>query len=144
MTLNVLPTNCDCNKCSMMCRAPCCGTPEDVLNLINAGHANRLSLDDWPGDVALIKPALKMYEGEKAPWNTNSAAGCTFWKNGLCELHESGLKPAQGKLANHANTDEQIAEICQMIRDSWEEPLAKKVIKQWKKAVGYKAKTKVG
>lgn len=27
---------------------------------------------------------------------------CTFFNDGLCELHESGLKPTEGKLSHHS------------------------------------------
>lgn len=29
-------------------------------------------------------------------------SGCVFFKDGLCELHESGLKPTEGKLSHHS------------------------------------------
>ena len=31
---------------------------------------------------------------------------CTFFRNGLCELHDAGLKPTEGKLSHHTITRE--------------------------------------
>jgi len=30
MKLSILPTECNCEICSDMCEAPCCGTIEDI------------------------------------------------------------------------------------------------------------------
>jgi len=134
MKLKVQISECDCERCSSMCHAPCCGTPDDMEKLIEAGYGERLMYDDWPGGPFIIKPALKGYEGEGAPWGTFSMQGCTFWKNGKCELHESGLKPIQGKLAYHGHTEIEQNEIEEFIKESWDDQKnAKKVIKQWKK-----------
>ena len=132
-TFNVLQTECDCERCSNMCKAPCCGTIDDIQKLIDAGYGSRLMLDDWPGDTDVIKPAMKGYEGNKAPWECRTEEGCTFWKDGKCELHQSGLKPTQGRLAHHDNTIHQVFEIEDLIRDSWKDDKGKEIIEKWKK-----------
>ena len=86
----------NCDKCKNMCRIPCLGTPEDISNLINAGYGNRLKESFWAfGIIAEThEDVIKMIQPEiKDGW-------CTFYKNGLCELHNLGLKPLEGKLAN--------------------------------------------
>jgi hypothetical protein len=132
-TFNVLQTECDCEKCRSMCKSPCCGTIEDIQKLIDAGYGDRLMVDDWPGDTDLIKPAMKGSEGHRAPWETTTEEGCTFWKDGKCELHNLGLKPTQGKLAHHDNKLHQVLGIEDLIRDSWEDDNAKEFIEKWKK-----------
>lgn len=134
--MKVLPSECECERCSVMCQAPCCGTPEDINKLMKAGYANRLMFDDWPdwdGGSDMLKPAMKGSEGSRAPWETRTEEGCTFWKDGKCELHKSGLKPIQGKLVTHDSSDEQIQWIIDKIRRSWKTKKAKAVIKKWKK-----------
>jgi len=130
--MNVLPSNCDCEKCSSMCKAPCCGTPEDMQKLINHGYASRLMLDDWPGGPDMLKPALKGSEGLSAPWEVSTEQGCTFWKNGKCELHDLGLKPIQGKLAHHNNSLEKCEEIEYLINNSWKTDESETVVENWK------------
>lgn len=129
------PNECDCERCSRMCRAPCCGTPGDIKKLIEAGYAKRLMLDDLPSGPDMIKPALKGSEGEEAPWEVSSEKGCTFWKKGKCELHDLNLKPTQGKLVHHSFNREQYEGVEEIIRDSWETPEAGNVIEMWKETI---------
>lgn len=130
--LNVQPSECDCIRCSSMCHAPCCGTPKDFERLMDAGYGKRLMYDDLPGGATMLKPALKGYEGLTAPWKTYSHMGCTFWENGLCQLHTSGLKPSQGKLALHDQSEEDQAHIADFLDKSWKAKNAKKTLKRWK------------
>jgi len=131
--LKVLPSNCDCEKCSNMCKAPCCGTPEDFRNLIDNGFGNRLMIDDWLDEPPMLKPAMKGSESRKAPWETRTEKGCTFWHNGKCDLHNSGLKPTQGKLALHAQSEEECDYIREIIVNSWETEDADTIIEEWTK-----------
>lgn len=133
MNLKVLPSECDCEKCSNMCHAPCCGTVEDIQNLIDHGFGDRLMLDDWEDAEIMIKPALKFSESQTAPYNTASELGCTFWIDGKCELHNIGLKPLQGKLAHHSLDDESWNYISKVIRKSWQSEKANSLIKKWEK-----------
>lgn len=134
---NFTITECDCEKCQIMCHAPCCGTPNDILNLIEAGYAKRLCLDDWAGQPPDIHPALKGYEGNSAPWETKSEEGCTFWKGGKCELHESGLKPLLGKYAHHSYDESHYNEIEEYVLNSWDTDFGREVIELWKEKVGF-------
>lgn len=130
--IDILKTECACEKCSFMCHSPCCGTPEDIGLLMKAGYTDRLMLDDLEGGEDMIKPALKGFEGRRSPWATSSKEGCTFWKDGKCELHDLGLKPIQGKLAHHSLTVRQNDKIGEYINNSWETEEAKQVIRDWK------------
>jgi len=91
------PVSCTCADCRSQCRVPCIGTPDDMLEIIKAGHADKLEFHNWnvgyllgklPAPITIIRP--KVIEGS-----------CAFFKNNLCELHESGLKPTEGKLSYH-------------------------------------------
>jgi len=135
------PSECNCTKCQQMCHAPCCGSVDDFEKLIDGGYANRLMFDDLPsssdgGDI--LKPALKGYEGKQAPWETASIKGCTFWKKGKCELHKSGLKPIQGKIATHEDMDEEYFEkFAETSKIDWESDRGLALIERWKKLVNY-------
>lgn len=66
---------CACDKCKNMCKVPCIGRPKDIEAIIDAGYADRLPT-------------------EKDGW-------CAFRRpDGLCELHDRGLKPTEGVLAS--------------------------------------------
>lgn len=45
--MKVLISECSCDECRLMCQAPCCGTPEEMQSLIDAGYGNRLMHDNW-------------------------------------------------------------------------------------------------
>lgn len=139
--LKVQPSECSCKKCQRMCHAPCCGSVEDFEKIIEAGYANRLMFDDLPSTPAagpFLKPALKGSEGKQAPWATSSEEGCTFWKEGKCELHSLDLKPIQGRLAIHNGNGKTTGEEYSSIsNEDWESQRGKDLIEKWKRLVGY-------
>ena len=89
-------------------------------------------LDDWVDGPDMIKPAMKGSESYRALWATSSEEGCTFWKNGLCELHHKELKPMHAQLSHHGNTKEQNDAIAETVRESWFTEEAEICIKNWK------------
>lgn len=93
------PSECHCELCRSMCRTPCLGTPEDIEKLVDAGYADRLVPTEWGVGmiVGLISRPIYMLQADTINgW-------CTFYHNGLCELHDKGLKPTEGKLAHHTD-----------------------------------------
>ena len=92
------PTNCKCQECKKQClRAPCLGTPQDILRLIDAGYADKLSFTEWATALFLgrVGYTIKMIQAKQTD------TGCIFFENGLCQLHDLGLKPTEGRLSNH-------------------------------------------
>lgn len=94
------PTSCKCQKCKTCCqKAPGLGTPEEIRKLVNAGYVNRLMITAYafpvvlgihPEPVTVIAPEFDQEKG-----------ACTFFENGLCILHDQGLKPMECRLAHH-------------------------------------------
>jgi len=146
--LGLLPQECACDKCKLMCHAPCCGSVEDFEKIVDAGFADRLMFDDLPsepdgGDI--LKPALKGYEGGRAPWAVSALRGCTFWnKEGKCDLHDLGLKPIQGKLAIHEKQTalDDDCTLADIMKPDWESERGKALIEKWKKLVNYDSRSK--
>lgn len=90
---------CSCDTCKSQCtRCSCLGTPGDIKNIIDAGFADRLSPTIWMAGIIMgaTKLPVPMVQAKFIP-----GSGCTFFKNGLCELHNLGLKPTEGKLSHH-------------------------------------------
>lgn len=97
--------SCNYRECKQMCqRTPCLGTPQDILALINAGYVDKLCYTVWAAGMALghitepiamvqIKAKGKIQDGE-----------CVFFNDGKCDLHDSGLKPTEGKLSHHEHS----------------------------------------
>lgn len=125
--------SCNCQDCQNMCATrPCWGTPADVKAIIEAGFGASLMKDYWVGnfrndpddygDVIIISPAIVGHEGEPAPYWPSGA--CTFFKDGLCQIHD--IKPAEGKAALcKGRTPENIHED---IARSWDTPEGRAVV----------------
>lgn len=94
------PTECKCKLCKSQCKSVCLGTPEDIIKIIHAGYGERLSPTLWGAGVLMgltNKPVDIV-----APTFDEEKGCCTFFIDGLCELHEKGLKPTEGKLSHHS------------------------------------------
>lgn len=92
------PTECNCEKCQSQCRTPCLATPEDIQRLIDAGYKDRLAITSWFAGILMgvTNKSIEMVQAKiENGW-------CTFFHNGLCELHDKGLKPTEGKLSHHS------------------------------------------
>lgn len=93
------PVSCKCQLCKKQCTVvPCLGTPQDIEALIDAGHGEKIFPTDWWAGMLMgvIDRPIPLYAAELLP------SGCTFLKDGLCTLHDSGLKPTEGKLSHHS------------------------------------------
>lgn len=90
-------TECTCRECRSQCKTPCLGTPDDILRIIQAGHIDKLSLTFWVVGMKLGKIPFPIPMVQA----TRTENGCAFFREGLCRLHDSGLKPAEGKLSHH-------------------------------------------
>lgn len=97
-------TECQCEKCKSQCKTPCLGTPDDILKLIKAGYGNKLSITDWGFGMIVgeILYPIRMIQAIK------TTKGCIFFKDGLCELHDKGLKPTEGRLSHHEVAEDNI------------------------------------
>lgn len=92
------PTQCKCKECKQQCHTPCLGTPQDILKLVKAGYADRLALTDWFAGMMMgcTDHGITMIQAK------DENGWCTFYHDGLCELHDKGLKPTEGKLSHHS------------------------------------------
>ena len=92
------PISCKCQDCKKQCVTPCLGTPEDIERIIDAGYADKLAITDWAVGMLLgrMKEPIVMVQA------IQTEKGCTFFENGLCLLHDKGLKPTEGKLSHHS------------------------------------------
>ncbi len=74
------------------------GTPADIERLIDAGYSDKLAITDWcVGQlVGAIPYPIPMVQA------IQTDTGCIFFHDGLCELHDQGLKPTEGRLSHHS------------------------------------------
>lgn len=104
-----------------MCeRRPCWPTPDEAKRIKDAGFGDRLMIDYWvesPTDIKIECPAIVGYEGLNAPFIP--VGRCTFLKDGLCELHDLGLKPLEGRVASCQGTVEDSQAVRDFIVSEW-------------------------
>lgn len=94
---------CSCSVCKRMCKvSPCFPTPEEAKRIVDAGYGEQLKFSVWKED--------KLF-GNGKTWvvvagGFDEVNGCAFLTpEGLCELHDQGLKPLEGRLAHHSRMD---------------------------------------
>lgn len=97
------PVACRCASCRNQCkRAPCLGTPQDIWALIEAGYEDKLAVTAWCVGMAVGKLPFPIPMVQVI----HTSDGCIFFQDGLCELHDRGLKPTEGRLSHHTLTEE--------------------------------------
>jgi hypothetical protein len=97
---NGIESECACTQCQNMCKtAPCLGTPADIKRLVDNGYSGKLSITAWGVGQFYGLPIIYMVQPTKTP------TGCVFLKDDKCTLHESGLKPTEGKLTKGCEVD---------------------------------------
>lgn len=92
------PVECKCKLCQSQCHTPCLGTPEDIEKIIDAGYKDKLSVTIW--GIGMLLGAINFPIPMIQAIQTDT--GCIFQENGLCILHDKGLKPTEGKLSHHS------------------------------------------
>lgn len=112
-------TACSCVTCKLMCwQSPCFPTPKEVTALVDAGFKEKLS----PGayiDIDRVRRLKDINAGIRHVVSPRfkEGTGCVFQnEDGLCELHDLGLKPLEGRLAHHSLSDDGLrSAVC----DTW-------------------------
>jgi len=134
---------CSCDTCKSMCDRPCWPAPSEAEALIEAGYGDKLMLDHWVGspqdnpaeeycgDTRILAPACKGYEGRRAPFWPEG--GCAFQnENNLCALHNKGLKPIEGRLANCGSDGGKTPDdLHREVAKLWDNPEAQRLVTRW-------------
>lgn len=91
-------------------------------------------LDYWEGggvddqDIEILCPASPGWEAQKAP---NWPEGCVFLTlDYLCELHDLGLKPIEGRVTSCKKSEGRLHEDVAML---WNTKKGRGVVRAWKK-----------
>jgi hypothetical protein len=94
---------CKCKECKQQCKTAGLGTPLEMQKIIDAGLGHRLMPSVW--GVGIARGFLNRTIDFVAP-EIIDGHGCTFFVNGLCQLHDLGLKPMECRLSHHSVTKE--------------------------------------
>ena len=133
------PIECSCNTCRQMCKnAPCLGTPQDILRLCEAGYSEKIMPTLWGAGLVLgfIDFTIDMYQQIEVKNH-----GCIFLKDGLCELHDKGLKPTDGVLSNCKSSQYFENSTSWLVAKEWIEPKNRFIISQIKRYIEANVKT---
>jgi hypothetical protein len=92
-------SECSCNTCKAMCKtAVCMGTPIDIAKLILNGYSDSIEPVIY---MAGMRAGIGPIQTYQLKWDDVKGQCCQLDDNNLCKLHTSGLKPVEGKIANH-------------------------------------------
>ncbi len=101
--------SCHCTQCRAACEfIPGWMMPGKARTAIARGFAHRLMLCWYSGyktkRIYVLSPAAAGHEGKIGPQSVMSGKDwkggtCTFYKNQQCEIHSSGFKPLECRLA---------------------------------------------
>lgn len=120
MRLKFKASECSCSVCADMCKNPCVPTPEEAQKLIQIGHRDNLVIWTSYGDVYtdVVRPKYT---------NTNNERACVYFDRitRKCNLHDSGLKPLEGRLARHNSG---YSDLHEYVCSRWNSPLGKELI----------------
>lgn len=131
-----------------MCNRPCWPIPSEIAPIIAAGEGHRLMLDWWvgnfrddndeyDGDVYILCPANPGREGQEASssfWILSE--GCAFHtSDGLCQLHDRGLKPLEGRVAHHRQQNSKV-NVHELVARAWDTEEGRDVVAQWCSSMG--------
>lgn len=121
---------CSCEICQTYCKRPGWWTVEEAENAISKGIANRMMLEIAPEmTFGILSPAFRGNEANIA-LKIFARNGCTFHKNGLCELFGKGLQPLECRFCHHDRKG--LGKKCHSdIEKDWKSIKAKKLIVEW-------------
>ena len=111
-------------------------TVKEAAKVIDAGLASRMMLEISPEkDFAVLSPAFKGNESDYA-LQIFSKNGCTFLKDGLCELFGTGLQPLECRFCHHERKGSGLN--CHLdIEKDWNRKYGKLLIVKWGNMIGF-------
>ncbi len=127
---------CSCETCRSYCLRPGWWTVEEAEAAIRAGYAHRMMLELSPdGDLAVLSPA---FLGNEVNFALQDFAGngCSFFREGHCELFGTGHEPLECRFCHHDRTRRGM-ECHQDLAKDWMTPHAKRVIVRWGNLTGF-------
>jgi hypothetical protein len=115
---------CSCERCANMCMtSPCFPTPQEVEVLIEEGFGDQLSptkfINIQDGKVYNVIAPIGIQTAHNIGGINIMLPTCVFFKDKKCQLHNLCLKPLEGRLASHNNTEEQSLALRLKVLETW-------------------------
>lgn len=127
---------CSCDVCLDYCQRPGWWTVEEAARAIDAGYAGRMMLEVSPElTFGVLSPAFKRNEGDLA-LQANAGNGCTFLRDGLCELFGTGIQPLECRFCHHSRKG--YGRSCHLdIERDWYSQAGQKLVIRWGELTGF-------
>ncbi len=136
-------TPCACETCVRFCLRPGWWTVEEANRALGAGYGNRMMLEMAPDrSFGVLSPAFRGCERDFSR-DIYAPRGCTFLRNGRCELHGTGFQPLECRFCHHDRPGR--GERCHAdIRREWNSPPGKALVVLWSSLTGFWERRGVG
>jgi hypothetical protein len=127
---------CSCDVCKSYCRRPGWWTVDEAAGAIEAGYGKRMMLEMAPDfTFGVLSPAFKGCEVQFA-YQEFASAGCTFLKDGKCELHRTGHQPLECRFCHHERVG--LGPHCHAdLEKDWNTQAGRALIVRWNEVVGF-------
>ena len=121
---------CGCAVCRAFCQRPGWWTVNEAQDAIRAGFGARMMLEVSPERTfGVLSPAFAGCEGNFA-LQEYSRRGCTFLKNGLCELHKTNFMPLECRFCHHARLG--AGKVCHAaLERDWRTVCGQEAVSRW-------------
>lgn len=130
---------CSCDICISYCARPGWWTIDEAIKIIESDYANRCMLEVSPEfTFGVISPAFR---GAECNFGLQeySENKCTFLKDELCELFETGFQPIECRYCHHSRVG--LGEKCHYALEmEWNTFRGQKTVEKWIEKVGFKWK----
>lgn len=127
---------CICDVCRAYCQRPGWWTVEEAAKAIESGYADRMMMEISPElTFGVLSPAFKGNEGNIA-MQIYSRRGCTFFKDGLCELFGTGFQPLECRFCHHSRPG--LGRKCHLdIEKDWHSREGQRLVIHWGNLTGF-------
>lgn len=121
---------CACDVCVAYCARPGWWTVRGAARAMEAGHGDRMMLEVSPDRaMGVLSPSFRGCEGGFA-LQDHASAGCTFLREGRCELHRTGHQPLECRFCHHDRPGQ--GPICHHdLEKDWKTPAGRELVARW-------------
>jgi hypothetical protein len=133
---------CACDICRRYCMRPGWWTVQEARRAFEAGYGSRMMLEVAPERTfGVLAPAFRGCERGFA-LQSFAGRGCTFLRDGGCELHGTGLQPLECRFCHHDRPG--LGPRCHAaIERDWRSPAGRTLVARWTTAFGLRAHLKL-
>ncbi len=121
---------CSCSVCRAYCSRPGWWTVSEAERAVAAGYAGRMMLEMAPDrSFGVLSPAFRGCE-ENFALQEYAENGCTFYRDGLCQLYGTGFEPLECRFCHH--TRQGLGRRCHAdLEREWSGEAGQRLVSRW-------------